>query len=393
MQTIIKEQHIRPRPKSGSIPRKGIGLRQRAELIRAEDWHFLKHSLNPESGPVAKEQVQRATAQVLERFDEAGSRLLKPSHAPFFVGILYFLLVVWQISGPELVESLRGRQLGLDYWAEDTGGTEPAVSYASIQSDENWSLGDFSEIDTEEFSAVSISTYRLRPNDTLSDIAIRYGLRLDTLVSYNNIPDVHRMQIGQELQIPSRDGLKYKVQRGDSLESIARAKNTTVNSLLDANNLTSTALAVNQELFIPNARLSQEDLAFALGELFAYPAIGRFTSGFGFRADPFTGLRRFHNGIDFAGAIGTPIRAAMAGRVVHVESQVGNYGKYVIIEHSRGFKTLYAHMDAFTVAVGQYVSQGQQIGRMGNTGRSTGPHLHFTVFENGRVVDPRQYLH
>ncbi|WP_438829573.1 M23 family metallopeptidase [Alkalispirochaeta alkalica] len=111
------------------------------------------------------------------------------------------------------------------------------------------------------------------------------------------------------------------------------------------------------------------------------------------RPDPFTGQRRFHNGVDIVNAMRTPVRAAASGRVVHVESQIGNYGRFVILRHADGFQTLYAHLDSYSVRVGQNVSRGQQIGAMGNTGRSTGPHLHFSVIHNGRFVNPLRYLH
>jgi murein DD-endopeptidase MepM/ murein hydrolase activator NlpD len=111
------------------------------------------------------------------------------------------------------------------------------------------------------------------------------------------------------------------------------------------------------------------------------------------RSDPFTGLPRFHNGIDVANRIGTPIRAAASGRVVHVESQIGNYGRFVIVRHPDGFQTLYAHLNDFSVRTGEYVDRGEVLGVMGNTGRSTGPHLHFSVIHNGTFVNPLRYLH
>ena len=82
----------------------------------------------------------------------------------------------------------------------------------------------------------------------------------------------------------------------------------------------------------------------------------------------------------------------MSGTVAHVGNQLGNYGRFVIMKHERGFQTLYAHLDSFDVRVGQFVYQGDIIGRMGNTGRSTGPHVHFSVIRNGRFVNPLNYL-
>jgi murein DD-endopeptidase MepM/ murein hydrolase activator NlpD len=131
--------------------------------------------------------------------------------------------------------------------------------------------------------------------------------------------------------------------------------------------------------------MNSTDLKLLLGELFLTPTNGRFTSAFGYRADPFTGKRSLHNGIDLANSIGTPIRAALAGKVVAV-TNLGGYGKMIMIQHERGFRTLYGHLNAFNVQLGQYVSQGQIIARMGNTGRSTGPHLHFSVILNGVFV-------
>ena len=95
--------------------------------------------------------------------------------------------------------------------------------------------------------------------------------------------------------------------------------------------------------------------------------------------------------IDLANSIGTPIRAALAGKVVAVTA-LGGYGKMIMIQHERGFRTLYGHLNSFNVQLGQYVSQGQIIARMGNTGRSTGPHLHFSVLLNGVFVNPMRYL-
>jgi len=144
-------------------------------------------------------------------------------------------------------------------------------------------------------------------------------------------------------------------------------------------------------LFIPGAKMRSEDIKMVLGELFIYPIRGRLTSPYGWRNDPFTGARRFHAGIDLAASIGTPIRAAMDGRVstVGVNSV---YGRYIIMTHSDGYQTLYAHLNSSSVAQGAFVPQGAKIGEVGNTGMSTGPHLHFSIYRNGRAVNPLDFL-
>ena len=115
------------------------------------------------------------------------------------------------------------------------------------------------------------------------------------------------------------------------------------------------------------------------------------SSGFGYRADPFTGGAAFHAGLDFKGPVGAPIYAAAAGTVSFVGSQQG-YGNTVEIDHGNGLTTRYAHMSGFRARVGQQVEAGQVIGLIGNTGRSTGPHLHFEVRINDRAVNPRPFL-
>ena len=115
------------------------------------------------------------------------------------------------------------------------------------------------------------------------------------------------------------------------------------------------------------------------------------SSGFGYRADPFDGSAAMHAGLDFRGPIGAPIYAAAAGRVSFVGVRQG-YGNCVEIDHGNGLMTRYAHMSGFRSQVGQQVGAGQVIGLIGNTGRSTGPHLHFEVRINDRAVNPRPFL-
>ena len=249
------------------------------------------------------------------------------------------------------------------------------------------------EVDHSQFEVLELSSYAIQPGDTLSQVSTDYNINMGTLISFNQIQDVRRIQIGLELQIPDRNGLLHSVQNGDTISALVDEYNSSFNAILDANSLTSEEILPGQTLFIPGARMDDTELKLALGELFIFPTNGYYTSGFGYRADPFTGERRFHNGIDWANQSGTSVRASMAGTVVHVESQIGNYGKFVIVQHAGGFQTLYAHMDSILARRGEYVSQGETIGRMGNTGRSTGSHLHFSIIRNGAFVDPLAYLH
>jgi murein DD-endopeptidase MepM/ murein hydrolase activator NlpD len=115
------------------------------------------------------------------------------------------------------------------------------------------------------------------------------------------------------------------------------------------------------------------------------------TSGFGVRFDPFTGRPAYHSGLDFAGGYGSPVHATAPG-VVSFTGQRSGYGNVVEIDHGRGLKTRYAHLSAIAVQTGQHVALGQRVGAMGSTGRSTGTHLHYEVWVNGRAQNPRRFL-
>ena len=138
-----------------------------------------------------------------------------------------------------------------------------------------------------------------------------------------------------------------------------------------------------------------ERIARALPYLpFRQPLAGRLftTSPFGVRLDPFLGRLAMHTGNDFRGAYGTQVMATAAGKVVKAGFD-GGYGNRVEIDHGNGLDTLYAHLSAITVVEGQQVKAGEQIGRLGSTGRSTGPHLHYEVRIDGRPVDPLPFVH
>ena len=132
--------------------------------------------------------------------------------------------------------------------------------------------------------------------------------------------------------------------------------------------------------------------SFVSGESWARPCSWRkLTSPYGYRIHPTTGQYKFHNGVDLANDQGTPIYAARSGRVT-VATYGGTYGNYVTINHGDGFSSLYAHMTRYVVHKGDTVKKGQLIGYMGSTGRSTGPHLHFSIFYNGSSVNPMNYI-
>jgi murein DD-endopeptidase MepM/ murein hydrolase activator NlpD len=121
------------------------------------------------------------------------------------------------------------------------------------------------------------------------------------------------------------------------------------------------------------------------------PAQGWFSHGFGWRKDPFSGKRQFHRGIDIVNQRGTPVYATADG-VVSRAVRVADLGKTIDVSHGGGYVTRYAHLSEITVRPGQKIRRGETIGKMGSTGRSTGDHLHYEVFHDGRRVNPWKYL-
>lgn len=129
----------------------------------------------------------------------------------------------------------------------------------------------------------------------------------------------------------------------------------------------------------PRARWSMAALS--------WPLRGPITSRFGFRRHPIFRLRQFHTGVDISAAMGSPVRAAFGGMVLYA-GWFGGYGKLIVIDHGDGYSTLYGHLSAIGVAVGDQIARGQVVGRVGSTGYSTGPHLHFEIRQRGKPINP-----
>lgn len=241
---------------------------------------------------------------------------------------------------------------------------------------------------------VSYRTYVVQSGDTILGITRRFGLsNISTLIAVNDIANVRRLRFGQKLVIPSMDGLVHTVKSGDSLNALSVQYHVPVEDLLDVNDLESHNLLIGAKLFIPGAKLSSDAIRLAMGEMFIYPLKGKWrrTSLFGFRSDPFTGVRSFHTGLDMAMPTGSPVYASMSGKVAAV-GFTNVYGNYIIINHGNGYQTLYAHLSRSLAKTGDRIDQGEKIGLVGSTGYSTGPHLHFTVYKNGKLVDPLTVL-
>lgn len=233
-----------------------------------------------------------------------------------------------------------------------------------------------------------ISVYVVREGDTLSQIAEMFSVSAKTILWANNLTDASKIRPGSSLVILPITGVQHVVKKGDTLKSIAQKYSGDVEDILAYNQLASAEdIHVGETVVIPDGTISAPPAKKSANPSRTSGkavAAGGGSSNF---SNPLPGAVKTqgihgYNGVDLAGvAVGTPVIAAAAGSVIISKSSGwnGGYGSYVVIKHPNGTQTLYAHLSSVAVAVGQNVAKGAKVGGMGNSGRSTGPHLHFEV--------------
>lgn len=240
-----------------------------------------------------------------------------------------------------------------------------------------------------------IVVYTVQAGDTPSGIAKQFGVSLDTILWANNIKNSRLIKIGDELVILPVSGVKYQVRAGDTIESIAKRFkpkdesdiSSVIADIVHFNGLVGNEyLEVGSTIIIPDGEIltAPSTLSNPAPKVSAKGTTAPELKGYFMR--PIAGGRKSrglhgYNGVDLANTCGLPIVASAEGTVILVRETGwnGGYGEYVVITHPLGPQTLYAHMSSIIVAVGQKVSQGQQIGAIGSTGNSTGCHVHFEI--------------
>ncbi len=313
---------------------------------------------------------------------------------PFLHVGMVFLTVVAVVWGPLIVS-----QYPMAANAQVvTSSTSPSAVLNSIT--------DISNVDMSTIESVKprrdIEEYEVKSGDTLSSIAKQFGVDSDSINYLNDFYDNRILKPGETIKIPPVSGVIVKVKSGETIESLAKKYGIpSAQPIVDwpynefANDETF-ALAAGQTIVIPGGKPPAAAPAPAPRQILP-PSASLFTGGSGQFIWPTGGTMTqyfawYHPGFDIAAPTGTPIRAADSGRVVTVLYQNHDYGYHVIIDHGNGTQTLYGHLSRIDVSEGQNVSRGQQIGLMGSTGRSTGPHLHFEIHVGGRQVNPGGYL-
>jgi murein DD-endopeptidase MepM/ murein hydrolase activator NlpD len=258
--------------------------------------------------------------------------------------------------------------------------------------------GSFEGIELNLTDTFSWSEYKVKKGDTVSGIAESYSLTMGSIIAFNQLNEAWNLRSGKILKIPNMDGVPYTIQKGDTISSIAAKMKVPQNAILDANDILNENIPAGKVIFIPGGKMDAGALSRAIKrpvvEKMIYPVSNRrVTSNFGWREDPVNpvaGQMTFHRAVDLAGKTGDPVKAALKGTVLHVDNN-RNLGNFIILKHGE-YQTIYAHLSAVLVKKGEEVSQGQLIGKVGETGYTTGPHLHFEVFRNGTRINPLELL-
>ncbi len=250
----------------------------------------------------------------------------------------------------------------------------------------------------------TVITHIVEPGDTISTLAEEYGITTDTVLWANHLSSYSLIQVGEKLRIPPKSGVLHKVKSGETLLGIANTYDVPADTIARENNLVSAhQLRVGQELVIPNGkppvapRRVTNQLA-SIDKIFTSKTPTETTKSTGGWVWPITTCKRMtqyfglrHKAIDVACPKGHPIVASKAGRIEYAGWSNG-YGYNVVVNHGGGIKTRSAHMSYIRVEVGDQVEQGELIGDVGSTGRSTGPHIHFEIMINNKKMNPLTYF-
>lgn len=272
-----------------------------------------------------------------------------------------------------------------DLTSSEGGGDITIINNDSLLP-ESGPLGTMADIGDEIIpNEERIGVYVVREGDNLSQIAKMFNVSVNTIIWANDIKRSDRIEPGQILAILPVSGVKYEVKKGDTVKSIAEKLNGDAGDIINFNDLTADGqLAAGQVIIVPNGEWPVPTYSTPSAGNGIRGASSPYYAGYYIR--PINGgvkTQRIHgyNGVDLADSCGAPIAAAAAGNIIISKSQGwnGGYGNYIVISHQNGTQTLYAHLIKNIVFSGWNVAQGQIIGYVGSTGRSTGCHVHFEV--------------
>lgn len=251
-------------------------------------------------------------------------------------------------------------------------------------------LADLVDIPTND----TISTYTVVENDTLSSIAERFNVSQNTIRWANNLSVKSTLKVGQKLTILPITGVRHTVVRGDTIKGIASKYKADAQEIANYNGIdVSDGLKIGTIILVPDGEITAVVQTSSVAKITGTGVTSSVSATKGYYTRPIAlngnprirktqGFHDRYNAIDVGAPVGTSILAMADGTVIttrSVNAWNGGYGGLTIIQHANGSQTLYAHQSKILVSEGQKVKQGQKIGEVGSTGRSTGPHLHYEI--------------
>ena len=288
----------------------------------------------------------------------------------FIAGTFFSLFCVWAQSFPQ-IPSLESRDF----------------LFSQYQQEVQQCQKDFFKSNT---SVPTFYSYKAKKGDTIFTVAARCSIWQETLSTANSIENSGELLEGKTIILPSANGLFIPESPATSIEFLLANEHKEKIS-----QGTFEQYKINGKLFyfIPGERFSPAERAYFLNPGMSMPLEKSIlTSNYGKRQSPITGRWQFHKGIDLAAPAGTSVFACKTGTVKSVERGNRIYGNHIVISHAGGMESSYAHLSEILVEEGEVVSTGQKIGKVGTTGLSTGPHLHFEIKQNGSSLNPGKYL-
>ena len=325
---------------------------------------------------------------------ELATRLMYRQRGRFSQSFINISMAV--LSFGAIVFSGKIEELILSSQGKETGGASYLIMAASSDEDAQTLISASPKGEVTE--------YRVQEGDTVSSIAQKFGVNIDTIVWENNLKSAEAIKPKQILRILPVVGIGHKVKRGETIYSIAKRYQVDPQNVIDYPFNTfmddeTFAVAAGQDLIIPEGIKPKEvvtdtnryvartvaPIPGVVGEgNYMWPTGGKISQRYAW----------YHQAVDIASGGGPAIVASQGGTVTTAGWSGGGYGNFVVVDHGNGFRTLYAHMahNSIVVQAGQKVNQGQKLGNMGSTGRSTGPHLHFEIIGPKGKLDPLSVL-
>ena len=254
-----------------------------------------------------------------------------------------------------------------------------------------------SSIDLEEKIVLENMEYVIKKGDTISDLSKEYKIKTDYIYANNIDKNLRVLQIGKKINIPTEPGIFYSIKKGDTFEGLSKRFEVDVKTIKEDNEID--RLLIGAKIFLREPKVSRYLSSFKqeyvkktnLGT-FSNPLVAMsLTSSFGSRKHPVLKKVLNHAGVDLRAKTGTRVVSAREGTVTFA-GRASGYGILIIIKHSDGYETRYAHLSQIDVKKGQKISQNQHIALSGATGRVSGPHLHFEIRKNGKIENPLTYL-